>query len=101
MSLNWRELELILSELPLEGSYIQKVTEHSIHSFTLSMYSREEKAWLLYFEIATPDARVVRTGTMRPKTKNAIFALGSELLTCLIIMTSSLSAVCFGYYEII
>ena len=71
MSLNWRELELILSELPLEGSYIQKVTEHSIHSFTLSMYSKEEKAWLLYFEIATPDSRVVRTDTMRPKTKNA------------------------------
>ena len=71
MSLNWRELELILSELPLEGSYIQKVTEHSIHAFTLSMYSREEKAWLLYFEIATPEARVVRTDRMRAKSKNA------------------------------
>lgn len=71
MSLNWRELELILSELPLENSYIQKVTEHTIHAFTLSMYSREEKAWLLYFEIATPDARVVRTDRMRAKAKDA------------------------------
>ena len=71
MSLNWRELELILSELPLEGSYIQKVTEHSIHSFTLSMYSQSEKAWLLYFEIATLDSRVVRTDLMRAKAKTA------------------------------
>ena len=71
MSLNWRELELILSELPLKNSYIQKVTEHTLHSFTLSMYSQSEKAWLLYFEIATPDARVVRTSHMREKAKSA------------------------------
>lgn len=70
MSLNWRELELLLSELPLEGSWIQKITEHDVHSFTLSMYSREERAWLLYFEIATPSSRVCRTGIMRKKSKN-------------------------------
>ena len=68
MSLNWKELELILSELPLEGSYIQKITEHDIHSFTFSMYSKTEKAWLLYFEIATPSSRVVRTDRMRKKS---------------------------------
>lgn len=69
--INWRELELLLSELPLENSYIQKVTEHSVHSFTLSMFSREEKAWLLYFEIATPDAVVCRTEKMRKKAEGA------------------------------
>ena len=69
--INWKELELLLSELPLENSYIQKVTEHSVHSFTLSMYSREEKAWLLYFEIATPDSIVCRTGHMRKKAEGA------------------------------
>ena len=68
MSLNWKELELILSELPLEGSYIQKITEHDIHSFTFSMYSKSEKAWLLYFEIATPGSRVCRTDRMRKKS---------------------------------
>ena len=68
MSLNWKELELLLSELPLEGSYIQKITEHAIHSFTFSMYSKSEKAWLLYFEIATPSSRVVRTDRMRKKS---------------------------------
>ena len=67
MSLNWKELEKILSELPLEGSYIQKITEHSISSFTFSLFSRTEKAWLLYAEVSTPYARVCRTDHMRKK----------------------------------
>lgn len=71
MSLNWKELELILSELPLEGSYIQKTTEHTISSFTFSMFSRTEKAWLLYVEVSTPYSRVCRTGIMRKKDRNA------------------------------
>ena len=70
MSLNWKELELILSELPLEGSYIQKITEHSVSSFTFSMFSKTEKAWLLYAEVATPYARVCRTGIVRKKDRS-------------------------------
>ncbi len=69
--INWKELELILSELPLEGSYIQKVTEHDVHSFTLSMFSPTEKAWLLYFEIATQSSIAVRTDRMRKKSEKA------------------------------
>lgn len=71
MSINWKELELILSELPLRDSYIQKITEHSWNAFTLSMFSREEKAWLLYFEIGTAHSRVNRTDHIRVKNKNA------------------------------
>lgn len=71
MSINWKELELILSELPLNDSYIQKITEHSWNAFTLSLFSREEKAWLLYFEIGTPHSRVNRTNHIRQKNKNA------------------------------
>ena len=71
MSLNWKELEKILSELPLLDSYIQKVTEHDIHSLTLSMFSKEEKAWLLYLELSTPHSRVCRTGVIKQKSKDA------------------------------
>lgn len=71
MSLNWKELELILSELPLKDSYIQKVTEHDVHSLTLSMFSREEKAWLLYLEISTQHSRVNRTNVIKAKAKQA------------------------------
>ncbi len=69
MSLNWKELQLILSELPLEGSYIQKITEHAVSSFTFSMFSKEKKAWLLYTELSTPYSRICRTGMNRKKNK--------------------------------
>ncbi len=68
MAINWRELELLLSEMPLEESYIQDVTEHSYHSFTLSLFHKEKKAWYLYCEIATPHTRVAETNIMRKKS---------------------------------
>ena len=68
MAINWRELELLLSEMPLEESYIQDVTEHSYHSFTLSLFHKERKAWYLYSEIATPHTRVAMTNIMRKKS---------------------------------
>ncbi|MDY5932191.1 MAG: NFACT RNA binding domain-containing protein [Candidatus Ornithospirochaeta sp.] len=71
MGLNFRELGLILSELPLENSYIQKVTEHSVHSLTLSLFNDREKAWLFYIEIATPYSRVCRTDRIRKKSSKA------------------------------
>lgn len=69
MSINWKELELILSEMPLKDSFIQKVTEHSVHSFTLSLFNKEEKAWLMYTEIATEHSRVCMTDRIRKKSK--------------------------------
>lgn len=69
MSINWKELELILSEMPLKDSFIQKVTEHNVHSFTLSLFNKEEKAWLMYTEIATEHSRVCMTDRIRKKSK--------------------------------
>ena len=69
MSINWKELELLLSELPLEGSYIQKITEHDFHSFTMHLFSKEEKSWLLYAEIATQKTRICRTDKIREKSR--------------------------------
>lgn len=66
--LNSNEIRLLLSELPLEGSFIQKITEHDWHSFTFHMFSRTEKAWLMYVEIANADQHFCRTGTVRKKS---------------------------------
>lgn len=66
--LNHREVGLLLSELPLKGSYIQKITEHDYHSFTLSLFEKDEKAWLLYVEIATSSSHFCRTDRMRRKS---------------------------------
>ena len=68
--INWKELEKLLSEMPLSGSYIQKITEHDVHSFTLHFFSREEKAWMMYSEISSTHTRVCRTEKIRKKTKN-------------------------------
>ena len=69
--LNSNEIRLLLSELDLEGSFIQKVTEHDYHSFTLSMFSKREKAFLLYFETGTRNQHFCRTGIMRRKSAKA------------------------------
>ena len=69
--LNWKEVHLLLSELPLVDSYIQKVTEHDFHSFTLSLFHKDEKAWLLYVESGTRDARFCRTDRIRKKSEKA------------------------------
>ncbi len=68
MAVNWKELELLLSEMPLRGSFIQDVTEHSYHAFTLSLFHPEKKAWYLYSETATPHTRVCMTDRMRKKS---------------------------------
>lgn len=66
--LNSNEIRQLLSELRLEGAFIQKITEHDYHSFTLSMFSKTEKAFLLYFEVGTANQHFCRTEVMRKKS---------------------------------
>ncbi len=61
MSLNWKELELIESELPLKNSRIQKVIQHDFHSLSWILHSSFTKQWTLYTEINTPYARIHRS----------------------------------------
>ncbi len=70
MALNWKELELILNEADLENSYIQEITEHSFHSFTLSLFSKEKKAYYAYAEIATVHSRFCLTDHLRKKSSS-------------------------------
>ncbi len=68
--LNCNEIALLLSELPLENSVIQAITEHDFHSFTLSLFHKEEKAWFLYVELGTQTAHFCRTNIIiKPKAK--------------------------------
>lgn len=69
--INWKELELLLSEMPLVDSYIQKITEHDVHSFTLHFFSRTEKAWMMYSEVSSSHTRVCMTERIRKKSKNS------------------------------
>lgn len=60
MTLNYREIGLILAELPLEGSVIQHVTQHDFHCLTWDLYHPKEGKWSLYTEIGTPSSRIHR-----------------------------------------
>ena len=65
MSLNWKEIALILSELPLTGSRIQNVYQLNIHTLVFELYHPAEHFWQLYVEIGTPEARIHRISGRR------------------------------------
>ncbi len=58
MSLNWREIALILEELPLLGSSLQRTTQHDFHSLSWHFYHPEAGRWTLYTEVGTPFSRL-------------------------------------------
>ena len=71
MSLNYKEIELILSESRLDGAKIQKVIQSSFHSVTWDLYDRERGRFAFYTEIGTPLSRlhVLSPGARIAKTK--------------------------------
>lgn len=71
MPLNWREIELILSELHLEGALIQKVVQNSFHALTWMLYTKSEGSFALYTEVGTPTSRICLTDVSMAKSKTA------------------------------
>ena len=69
--MNYREIELILSESRLDGAKIQKVIQSSFHSVTWDLYDRERGRFAFYTEIGTPLSRlhVLSPGAKIAKTK--------------------------------
>ncbi len=58
MSLNWREIALILEELPLEGSNLQSVVQHDFHALSWHLYHPSHGRWTLFTEVGTPYSRI-------------------------------------------
>ena len=70
MPLNWREIALIVSELPLEGSMIQRVHQIGFHALVFEMHHPQTGSWELYTEVGTPSARLHRlSGPSRQSRK--------------------------------
>ena len=69
--MNYKEIELILSESRLDGAKIQKVIQSSFHSVTWDLYDRERGRFAFYTEIGTPLSRlhVLSPGAKIEKTK--------------------------------
>ncbi|MBO4424528.1 MAG: DUF814 domain-containing protein, partial [Spirochaetales bacterium] len=58
MSLNYKEIGLILTESDLEGAKIQKVIQSSFHSITWELYDRKRGRFSFFTEIGTPQSRL-------------------------------------------
>ena len=71
MALNYKEIELILSESHLDGAKIQKVVQSNFHTVVWELYDRERGRFLFYTEICTPQSRlhVLSSGAKVGKTK--------------------------------
>jgi len=68
LSLNWREIDRILAELPLEGAFVRQVYQPSHPVLVLELYRRGASIRLL-FCFATPHLRLHSSST-RPANPN-------------------------------
>ncbi|MFA6763197.1 MAG: NFACT RNA binding domain-containing protein [Sphaerochaetaceae bacterium] len=60
MSLNWKEIEQVLSELPLVGSSIQKTYQIGFHGLLMELFHHDQGRWNLYVEVGTIESRIHR-----------------------------------------
>jgi len=68
MSLNWREIDVVLSELDLVGAQIQKIVQPSYDTLLLSCY-KPGAATELLFCVAHGACRIHATATLVPKAE--------------------------------
>ena len=68
MSLNWREIDAVLSELPLAGSQIQKIRQPDFSSLVLELYNQRQR-FALYISLAQNATRLHR---LTRKTENSV-----------------------------
>lgn len=59
MSLNWREIEAVLAEIPLAGSQIQQIRQPDFSSLILELY-RPEGRYSLYISLSQNATRIHR-----------------------------------------
>ncbi len=69
--MNWKEIELILSEADLDGCKIQNVIQSSFHSVTWQLYRPDRGRFDFYCEVGTQTSRIhlVSAGKKPSKTK--------------------------------
>ncbi len=68
MSLNWKEIDLILSELSLEESHIQKVQQPDFHTLLLELYHPLPGRYTLCISLSQRGCRINRLYSPMPKS---------------------------------
>jgi len=71
MSLNYKEIGLILEEANLTGCKIQGVIQNNFHSLTWELYGEGRGRFLFFTEVGTPQSRIhiLSNENRLPKTK--------------------------------
>ena len=62
MSLNWREIEAVLEEIPLEGSFVQKIRQPDFSSLIIDLFNPKGR-FPLYISVAQNQNRIHRLTT--------------------------------------
>ncbi|HUX40983.1 MAG TPA: NFACT RNA binding domain-containing protein [Rectinemataceae bacterium] len=71
MSLNWKEIDLVLSELDIEGSQIQRIEQPSYDSIVLGLYGHGVETELL-ISVAQGACRIHRLERRPPKNERPL-----------------------------
>lgn len=66
MSLNWKEIELVLEELAISGSFVQNIVQPSFDALALYLY-KEGRAQTLFISLASGSCRLHETRRKIPK----------------------------------
>ena len=69
MSLNWREIDRILAELELPGSFIQNVIQPDYSSLLLELYSQSGGRFSLYISLKPGKTRIHRLRRKVPRQR--------------------------------
>ncbi|MCF7944050.1 MAG: NFACT RNA binding domain-containing protein [Spirochaetia bacterium] len=72
MSLNWKEIDLILKELPLERSHIQGVVQNTFHSMSCILYHPDKGRYVLYIDLTQNWARLHETTVLQKKSQKKL-----------------------------
>lgn len=72
MSLNWKEIDLILKELPLERSHIQGVVQNTFHSMSCILYHPDKGRYVLYIDLSQNWARLHETAVLQKKKQKKL-----------------------------
>ena len=66
MSLNWKEIDFVLKELELKGSFVQNIVQPSYDALVLYLY-KEGRAQTLFMSLASGACRIHETRRKIPK----------------------------------
>jgi predicted ribosome quality control (RQC) complex YloA/Tae2 family protein len=71
MSLNWREIDLVLAEIDMDGALVQGVVQPGYDCLFLELY-KPGRAFTLFVSIASGGCRLHLTGKPVPKVRKAL-----------------------------